>query len=368
MAATYDRELIAEMLAAAAHGGIHLFAMDAVMGQIAALRAADNRDAAGVDSEEDAYVIERMGKMLAEIAIIVNGPEPDMTRWSYHDLPEKVRALKDAPAAVPAGEAVAYLDIGVGGYLDLGTEKDADELFKLPPGRHMLGIIGTYGVDGYKANPPAAEAPAPVQAAPQPAGGEAVALYGMFRALVDAGGAATVARHGAMPRPEALTEALQRGMLAIEHMFHPERFDDFPGTTPPAAQVQQEALAPKVATEAPSKAEAHAAIATAISDGIKALRVLSTMLRKEKLQQGFMVADEILGSLGYAEKMNAALAAHPSACELGARDPSHAWPAADRILIDAYNAGTDGTELNLIEARRKIAALQHRGDSRGGEE
>ena len=72
--------------------------------------------------------------------------------------PEKVRALKTAPAAVPAGEAVAYLDIGVGGYLDLGTEKDADELFKLPPGRHMLGIIGTYGVDGYKANPPAADA------------------------------------------------------------------------------------------------------------------------------------------------------------------------------------------------------------------
>lgn len=118
MDATYDRELIAEMLAAAAHGGIHLFAMDAVMGQIAALRAADNRDAAGVDSEEDAYVIERMGKLLAEIAVIVNGPEPDMTRWSYHDLPEKVRALKTAPDAATVGEAVAYLDIGVGGYLD----------------------------------------------------------------------------------------------------------------------------------------------------------------------------------------------------------------------------------------------------------
>ena len=165
MDATYDRELIAEMLAAAAHGGIHLFAMDAVMGQIAALRAADNRktwwtscvpntdlqeandeigfmredwqkvgealgftefvdpeviiakiktltdnrDAAGVDADEDAYVIEHMGKLLAEIAVIVNGPEPDMTRWSYHDLPEKVRALKTAPAAVPAGEAVAWL-------------------------------------------------------------------------------------------------------------------------------------------------------------------------------------------------------------------------------------------------------------------
>lgn len=105
MDATYDRELIAEMLAAAAHGGIHLFAMDAVMGQIAALRAADNRDAAGVDADEDAYVIEHMGKLLAEIAVIVNGPEPALTRWSYHDLPDKVRALKTAPAAAPAGEA-----------------------------------------------------------------------------------------------------------------------------------------------------------------------------------------------------------------------------------------------------------------------
>ena len=76
-----------------------------VQDAIATVRAADNRDAAGVDADEDAYVIERMGKLLAEIAVIVNGPEPDMTRWSYHDLPEKVRALKTAPAAVPAGEA-----------------------------------------------------------------------------------------------------------------------------------------------------------------------------------------------------------------------------------------------------------------------
>ena len=128
-----------------------------VQDAIATVRAADNRGAAGVDADEDAYVIEHMGKLLAEIAVIVNGPEPALTRWSYHDLPDKVRALKEAPTAAPAGEAVAYLDIGVGGYLDLGTEKDDDELFKLPPGRHMLGIIGTHGVDGYKAHPPAAE-------------------------------------------------------------------------------------------------------------------------------------------------------------------------------------------------------------------
>ena len=59
--------------------------------------------------EEDAYVIERMGKLLAEIAIVVNGPEPPLTRWSYHDLPEKVRALKQAQqpaAAVPTGYAL----------------------------------------------------------------------------------------------------------------------------------------------------------------------------------------------------------------------------------------------------------------------
>lgn len=47
----------------------------------------------GVDAEEDAYVIDRLGHLLAEIAVVVNGPEPTGTRWSYHDLPEKVRAL-----------------------------------------------------------------------------------------------------------------------------------------------------------------------------------------------------------------------------------------------------------------------------------
>ena len=56
--------------------------------------------------EEGAYVIDKLAKLLAEIAIIVNGPEPPLTRWSYHDLPEKVRALKQAQqpaAAVPDG-------------------------------------------------------------------------------------------------------------------------------------------------------------------------------------------------------------------------------------------------------------------------
>ena len=60
--------------------------------------------------EEGAYVIDALAKLLADIAVIVNGPEPPLTSWSYHDLPEKVRALKQAQqpaAAVPDGYAAA---------------------------------------------------------------------------------------------------------------------------------------------------------------------------------------------------------------------------------------------------------------------
>ena len=74
-------------------------------------------------------------------------------------------AQQEAPAAVAVpSKAVAYLDIGSGGYLDIGTDLDDEELLKLPSGRHMLAIVGTFGVDGYT---PAA-APT-TQAAPQPA-------------------------------------------------------------------------------------------------------------------------------------------------------------------------------------------------------
>lgn len=53
-------------------------------------------------------------------------------------------------ARQPVGEPVAYLDLGAGGYMDVGTDLSDEELAALPKGRHMLGIIGTYGVDGYK--------------------------------------------------------------------------------------------------------------------------------------------------------------------------------------------------------------------------
>ena len=53
-----------------------------------------------------------------------------------------------------AQEAVAYLDIGAGGYLDLGSDLPEEQLMGLPKGRHALAIIGTYGIDGYVAAAP----------------------------------------------------------------------------------------------------------------------------------------------------------------------------------------------------------------------
>lgn len=59
-----------------------------------AIEAAIAQSAQQADADEDAYVIDRLAHLLAEISVIVNGPEPAGTKWSYHDLPEKVAELK----------------------------------------------------------------------------------------------------------------------------------------------------------------------------------------------------------------------------------------------------------------------------------
>ena len=66
-----------------------------------------------------------------------------------------------APVAGP-NKAVAYLDVGAGGYLDLGTDLTNKALSRLPKGRHALVIAGTYGIDGYIAAPTTQQAPAGV--------------------------------------------------------------------------------------------------------------------------------------------------------------------------------------------------------------
>ena len=86
------------------------------------------------------------------------------------DLPCEIRRCVDgegvsdnkqdlAPGAQNVPKAVAYLDLGVGGYMDIGTDLTDEELATLPKGRHMLGIIGTYGVDGYVPAQPAPSVP-----------------------------------------------------------------------------------------------------------------------------------------------------------------------------------------------------------------
>jgi len=57
--------------------------------------------------------------------------------------------------AQPAPNAVAYLDIGAGGYRDIGTDLTDDAIAAI----HMLGIIRKYGVDGYVPAQPAPSVP-----------------------------------------------------------------------------------------------------------------------------------------------------------------------------------------------------------------
>ena len=195
MDATYDRELIAEMLAAAAHGGIHLFAMDAVMGQIAALRAADNRDAAGVDSEEDAYVIDRLAHLLAEISVIVNGPEPAGTKWSYHDLPEKVEALVLAPQAPPAAEPV-YPSA-----FNMGIARAGDWVIELSVGCNRV-CDERYAAGWNACREKALEA-------------TGAAFAARYRWLRDQGGCPFAETDAAWDDPNALDEAIDKARGAI---------------------------------------------------------------------------------------------------------------------------------------------------------
>jgi hypothetical protein len=59
------------------------------------------------EQTEEEYLIERLSKLLAEISVIVNGPQPMGVLWSYADLPQKVRALKDAAALSAQPQASA---------------------------------------------------------------------------------------------------------------------------------------------------------------------------------------------------------------------------------------------------------------------
>ena len=84
--------------------------------------------------------------------------EPFRNRCEIDGVASPLYALPGAQAQnVP--KAVAYLDLGTGGYMDIGTDLPDEALAALPKGRHMLGVIGTYGVDGYVPAQPAPSVP-----------------------------------------------------------------------------------------------------------------------------------------------------------------------------------------------------------------
>ena len=83
--------------------------------------------------------------------------------WGVADA-ERAHGITAAAPQAPAAP-VAYLDLGAGGYMDLGTDLSEQQLGALPKGRHMLAIIGTHGIDGYAAAPAAPVTPAAAMAA-----------------------------------------------------------------------------------------------------------------------------------------------------------------------------------------------------------
>ncbi len=98
---------------------------------------------------------------LEEIRVLVAEAAHDIVSGSDFWLSTSLAAKKICalPGAQPAQKAVAYLDLGVGGYMDVGTDLTDEALAALPKGRHMLGIVGTYGVEGYVQAQPAPSVP-----------------------------------------------------------------------------------------------------------------------------------------------------------------------------------------------------------------
>ena len=66
-------------------GVVQAYARANVAHHTAALRA---------ELDESCAVVGKLARLLAETAIVIKGPEPDMTKWSYHDIPDGVRAIQ----------------------------------------------------------------------------------------------------------------------------------------------------------------------------------------------------------------------------------------------------------------------------------
>ncbi len=69
-----------------------------------------------VEVEEESHIQGRMAQLLAGAIVAIRGPEPELTRWGYHDLPERVRdvvAQRDVLLAASNRVTAAFRALGV---------------------------------------------------------------------------------------------------------------------------------------------------------------------------------------------------------------------------------------------------------------
>lgn len=93
-------------------------------------------DAGGDREDEDYHVIMTMGRLLAEIAVILKGPEPAGSAWSYHDLPELVKSAvenaHDIASEMRAWAAVKMRERGSSRRDKMMVEEWSKRLLALP--------------------------------------------------------------------------------------------------------------------------------------------------------------------------------------------------------------------------------------------
>ncbi len=47
------------------------------------------------DSEGSFELVEKLSGILSKSAVALRGPEPPLTRWSFHDIPERIEKLRE---------------------------------------------------------------------------------------------------------------------------------------------------------------------------------------------------------------------------------------------------------------------------------
>jgi hypothetical protein len=139
--------------------GVHAVAYDIRRNMVnAVLRALSKLRAPVADERAVEMFAERFALALKPVAYttkrgaVYRGKSTQVGSENLCTISQAVYEFRAALASLPAPDerqAVAYLDLGTGGYMDMGTDLTDEQLAALPKGRHMLAIIGTHGVNGY---------------------------------------------------------------------------------------------------------------------------------------------------------------------------------------------------------------------------